>query len=1224
MKKLSAILLIAIMTFSMALADGRNPLDIGYMHFTYNGHVYAPLEDSPENILDYSDTYDYTFEVSCHFDTGGVDVGFAIDSSGSMGSTLAGVRATIASFAGGLADAGYDYRLGGCPFADSTNGMWDFDRSTPHPIYEMTDNILMFEDTLAGCGPSGGADTPEEYLDAVAALMRFYDWRLLAIRIIIGFTDAVFCEETDVCANCHGNEDADDIITELLDGNFILFNITRTSLYTSTCVPAAPYHLNWYQHSAETTGGSWYDYTTSWTVIFDEVIEFIRNYQSVSVAVINTESDTMWNVSGEFIAGPCFELVDSPGVVTFIPPGDTSIFVWRFTPIEDVGCSVHVTPELCFMTLFHSYDGAGMPNPDIVTGGCVYFGEDCGCNGTESEMLFPPDYAVTTCEDQYVEYSFDARCQIDTSSFYFKIQIGSGGSWIGFPWSDGNIFINPERDGFMWSPADSMLLFEHGDTVSHELYILEDIAGLGLDEIPSGHFIVDLDPPTYDSPYPEDGILLGGPPSNVHIDVYDDIAGVDYTENYWMSVNGDTIWAGDSFFTFDGTTINLEVVGSYVDMFPAGDTIEVCVGAQDLPDIDLCPPNASSTCWNFIIDFLSFDLPERIVYPESTVNIPVIAYQAYRFSLDSFTVQVSYNPEVLVIEDVTGYGAAIGSSWLVDWDTTGGIVEINAHGITDLTIDNDTLVIIQATPHEDACGGSFTVLDYPEEGIILDGGSIGYLIVDNGWVLVEWSPEIWTGDLIFDSDVRPQDVTLTIGMIPGASDMYDAGLDIYQVPPPASKTDAYFPLSDPAYPMFSRLQKDMRNTEPIPVEWSVVTVDEPGELTWNPARLPRGILTLNGIYEMHHHSSYRYEADETLTIVYDRPSPTMTEMELCTGWNLVGFPTTPTVPVVPNVLPDAFSELYGFNSITYSYYLTNNPEAGRGYWVWNNTDDTYDIGGVPVSSYSYPLERGWNLVGCTNLASADYIGDIIDLQGWDCGTGSYVPASFIEAGRGYWALSMTGGELRVPASRASKAVTTPTWRASIEFCGESFGFGKGDIRNCVGIPPIGPDGEYELAGAFVLDEFDMLDLFVPDAKSWNFRANKDGALTWDITNCPALEVTLNGNTVAMEEGGYIYLNKGDIATFSLKSALPDDYAVSIKPNPANAAFTVSVDLPQTDEIEIELYNMLGQKVDMIAKGEFKAGTHRFHWIANDRPSGVYLVKVDWDEDNTVKRVVLMK
>jgi len=1217
------ILLAVLFVFTSVMADGRNVMDVGYMHYTYNGRVYAPL-DNPDNVLDIYESYDYTFLVSCHFDTGGVDVGFAIDSSGSMGTTLAGVRATISAFADGLADGGYDYRLGGCPFADSTRAMWDFDASTPHPVYEMTDDIVEFEAELAGCGPGGGADTPEEYLDATAALMRYYDWRLLAIRIIIGFTDAVFCEVTDACADCHSNETASGIITELLDGNFILFNITRTSLYTSTSVPPAPYHINWYQNSADTTGGSWYDLSTSWTLIFDEVIEFIRDYQSVSVAIINTESDTIYNVWGEFIAGPCFSLVDSPGVVDALPPGDTAIFVWRFEPIESMGCEIDTTAELCFITAFHSTDGIGVPNPDIVTGGCVYFGEDCGCNGTEAEMVYPPDYSITTCEDQYVEYTFGARCQLDTTSFYFKVKNNPSGSWIGYPWADDNVFINPEADGFMWSPADPLLFFEHGDTVTHELYILEDIAGLGLDASPSGHFIVDLEPPVYGLPYPEDGELMGGPPEYVYIDVTDDIAGVD-PDSLWMSVDGSMILPSDPYLTFDGTTLELEVVGDHIDLFPAGDTIEICVGAMDLPDLDLCPPNSSSTCWSFVIDFLSLDLPERVVNPGESVNLPVIALQAARFSPDNFHIEIEYNPEVLVITGLTSVGAAITTAWTIEpLDTADGVLTIDAHGTAALDAGNDTLIMIQATPHEDARGGSFTVLDYVETGISIDSGAIGYEIIDNGWVLVEWSPEIWTTDLTFDSDTRPLDMVLTIGMIPGATDMYEAGLDIYQVPPPLSKTDAYFPLDDPAYPMFTRLQTDFRGDGAIPVVWQVVTVGEPGELTWTIGHLPDGILTLNGIYEMHHHSSYLYEANETLTIVYDRPSPTMTDIELCVGWNLVGFPAIPTVTVVPNVFPDAFFELYGYDAVAHGYFTTNNPEAGRGYWVWNGAADVYDIGGLPIDSYTYPLERGWNLVGCTQLVSATYSGDIIDLQTWDCGLGSYVSSSFIEAGKGYWALALTAGPFVVPGSRGPSKVAAPSWSGTLEFDGQSFNFGVGDMRNSAGIPPFGPEGEYQLNGALVFEDFDMGDLYTPNADSWTFRANDDGILTWNIARCPDLEVTVDGNTIPVEDGGFIALNKGDVAVFGLRSAIPSKFNVSVKPNPANAAFTVSIDLPEKSDIAVDLYNMLGQKVDCIAFGEYNAGTHRFRWVANENPSGVYLVRVDWGEGNDVSRVVLMK
>ncbi len=1207
----------------VALANNTSPIDVGYMHFTYNGKVHAPEFYSPNAGLDAMSPYDYEFLVSCHFDTGGVDVAFLIDSSGSMMSAIADVKMTIGGFADSLDASGFDYRLGACPFADSTEHMWDFDRTTPHPIYEMTDSVSWFQDTLLGCNASGGADAPEEYLDACAAVMRFYDWRLLAMRLIIGFTDAVFCEEGNPCANCHGNEDKDDIITELLDGGFVLFNVTRSSPYGSGgCVPIAPYHINWYHLSADTTGGMWFDLSTvDWEDIFAEIVEFIRDYQSIKVAIINSDADTIFNVYGEFLAGPCFELLEYPDTVEFIAPGDTVIFEWLFAPFDTLaGCILDTTADFCFMTVFHSTNGIGVPNPEFITGGCVYFGEDCGCDGTLASKDFPPDWAITTCPDQYMDYSMWARCEIDTGSFIFKINRGTG--WVMYDWADPNI-VHYSDTGFTWFPSDPLLFFEHGDTVHHELYMLEDISGLGLHDLPSGVFVVDLEPPVYDTPFPEDGALIGGPPSTVSINVFDDLAGVD-SDNFFMTVNGDTILPSDPYLTYTGSSIELDVSGPHVARFPAGDTAFVCVGAQDAPD--LCDPNVSDTCWFFIIDHLSFGLPERVVAPGEFVDIPIIAFNPQRFSLDSFEISIKYDADILVFTEVTHTGSALPTGWTISFDTTTtrGIVTVKGNGTADL-LEVDTLVMLRATPHPDAPGASYTTLLFDEpDAITLDGGTIGYEILFEGWVLVEWLPEVWTHDLVFDSDLRPINTTLTFGIMPGASDMYDPGLDIQTVPPPSNRTEVFFPIDDPLYPVIERLSRDIRAADPIPITWQIVTAGEPGELTWTTYNLPDGVITLNGMFEMHHHDSYLYDADETLTIVYDRPSPAMADIELAAGWNLIGLPSVPTVPIVPNVFPDAFYEIYGYNSATYTYFGTNSAEAGRGYWVFNNAEDEYSVGGVPVSSYEFPLEPGWNLVGCTNLVSADYYADppIAVLYGWDPVSG-YVSASMIEAGKGYWALSSGYGTLRVPGSRSAR-IDPPDWKVDLSFAGESFAFGSGDFSNSKGIPPAGPDGEFESVGALLWDRYDMWESYTPDADSWVFRADKDGRLTWDISDAPLLEVTVNGVITPLEEGGSIILRKGDYATFNIRKPLPNDYAVYVKPNPANAAFTVTVENPKKGEVKIGLYDILGHRVDRIASGELTAGTHSFGWRAKNHPSGLYLVRVDWGEGTAVKRVVLLK
>jgi len=1215
LKKALIALLFGLLVSSFALADNASPLSVGRIHYVYQGKYIEPDFNSPGMDMDVEDIYEYLFLVSCRFDTGGVDIGFLIDSSGSMGSQIAAVKSNVATFAESLDAALIDYRLGGCPFADSTLGMFDFDVAAG---YQMTDSLELFQERLDHVAAWGGGDGPEEYLDAIAALVRYYEWRLLAMKILIGYTDAPFCEEGDPCGNCHSNENKDSITVELMEDGFILFNMSPSSVYGGGCVPASPYALNWYTSSAESTGGSWFNMsTTSWSVLFDEIVDFIRDYQVINVAMVNTSTDTIYNVEGEFIASDCFLLVEEPGIASVIAPADTHLFTFR---LDTLHCPMDSSSDLCFQIIFSSEDASGSPLPDMVTGGCVFFGNDCGCNGTQATKTFPPENIITSCADQCVMYSLDAKCELDTTSFLFKVNRGSG--WVMYGWDSEGIY--PDGDsGFAWCPPDSTLFFNHGDTVDYEVYSLDDIAGLGLRESPVSHrFLVDLEPPTYADEFPVDGALIGGPPSNVRINITDDLAGIDDTEGMWMSINGVVLPEDYPFLSFDGYTFELSVEDTVAGFFPVGDSVIICVGAQDDPD--LCDPNTSQTCWSFMIDYLNFDLPEKTVSPGDTVTIPVIAYNPDRFTLHNFDISINYNPEILDFIGAVTTGSALDGSWSVDYSESLGTVRVTGSGMPPIA-PMDTLVRLMAVVPIEAPGASFTTLVY--ESIELDSGYIGYQIIDNGWVLAEWLPENWTHDLVFDSDSRPDNQVLTFGIMPGASDGYDAGMDVQYIPPPSTRTDAYFPVDDAAYPFVNKLSRDIKSPDPIPVSWHIVTREDAGELSWNTTGLPEGLLTINGIMEMHHHDTYHYAANETIEIVYDRPTPDISNIDLTVGWNLVGFSYLPTVPVVPNVFPGALYEMYGFNTATYSYFGTNRAEAARGYWVYSEEAGTYPLGGVPVATYEFPLSPGWNLIGCTYESSADFttepsgllMGSLYEYSG-----GAYVAATEIEAGHGYWALATGYGVLRVPASGSSKGRVEADWTSQLNFLGKQFSFGVGPRALSNGIPPVNPNGENKTVGALVYDAYDMKDLIVPDARSWTFQARKNGMVSWNIPGEIELQATVNGRTFPVENGGSYYLAKGDEIVFSERTPLPGEFGVMVRPNPANAAFNVTVDLPEKSEVTISLYDMLGKQVVSLADGEMTAGTHQIHWNAKNQASGIYLVRAEWKNGNAVSKVVLLK
>ncbi len=84
------------------------------------------------------------------------------------------------------------------------------------------------------------------------------------------------------------------------------------------------------------------------------------------------------------------------------------------------------------------------------------------------------------------------------------------------------------------------------------------------------------------------------------------------------------------------------------------------------------------------------------------------------------------------------------------------------------------------------------------------------------------------------------------------------------------------------------------------------------------------------------------------------------------------------------------------------------------------------------------------------------------------------------------------------------------------------------------------------------------------------------------------------------------LNAGEITDFWLAPAYP---------NPFNPATTIRYGLPEPAEVEIEVFNIQGQKVRQLVRGRRAAGWHTVQWNGqNDRgiplSSGVYLIRLN--------------
>jgi hypothetical protein len=73
------------------------------------------------------------------------------------------------------------------------------------------------------------------------------------------------------------------------------------------------------------------------------------------------------------------------------------------------------------------------------------------------------------------------------------------------------------------------------------------------------------------------------------------------------------------------------------------------------------------------------------------------------------------------------------------------------------------------------------------------------------------------------------------------------------------------------------------------------------------------------------------------------------------------------------------------------------------------------------------------------------------------------------------------------------------------------------------------------------------------------------------------------------------------------------------PNPFNSTTRLSLDLPQSGDIKISIYNLLGQEVAVLFEGYHEAGFVSLNWDAKGLPSGAYFARLQtFDKTQTVK------
>ena len=104
---------------------------------------------------------------------------------------------------------------------------------------------------------------------------------------------------------------------------------------------------------------------------------------------------------------------------------------------------------------------------------------------------------------------------------------------------------------------------------------------------------------------------------------------------------------------------------------------------------------------------------------------------------------------------------------------------------------------------------------------------------------------------------------------------------------------------------------------------------------------------------------------------------------------------------------------------------------------------------------------------------------------------------------------------------------------------------------------------------------------------------------------------------------------GTTEYFAADEGVNAKYALAAYPNPFNPVTTINLELAQTQDVKIDIFNVMGRLVKTIEQKDAEAGTHKFVWNGKDNSdksvaTGVYFLKVKLGAEYKTQKLLLVK
>ena len=78
------------------------------------------------------------------------------------------------------------------------------------------------------------------------------------------------------------------------------------------------------------------------------------------------------------------------------------------------------------------------------------------------------------------------------------------------------------------------------------------------------------------------------------------------------------------------------------------------------------------------------------------------------------------------------------------------------------------------------------------------------------------------------------------------------------------------------------------------------------------------------------------------------------------------------------------------------------------------------------------------------------------------------------------------------------------------------------------------------------------------------------------------------------------------------------------PNPFNPSTSITLDVSDGGNVNVSVYNLMGQVVSTLTDGYMNAGTYTFSWNASEQVSGMYLLRAETSGYVSTQKLLLIK